>query len=122
MFVRGYTIRLLFPATASRLALGRPWCEADHSAASSAEVKNAWSDTSVTFCLFMAWFLIKNGDTFTVCCYTVTVGESQEMGRKWPWPMAHARDFHGGTEENHKVRLICARPGFVPGIYVMQEP
>jgi hypothetical protein len=39
-----------------------PEREADHSAPSSAEVKNAWSYTSTPQYVFMAWYLVKHRD------------------------------------------------------------
>jgi hypothetical protein len=64
--------------TASRLVLGptqppiqwvseikRLEVEAGHSPPSSAEVKNAWSYTSTSQYVFMAWCLIKHRDNFT---------------------------------------------------------
>jgi hypothetical protein len=48
------------------LEVKRPEREADHSAPSSAEVKNAWSYTSIPQYAFMAWCLVKHGDNFTL--------------------------------------------------------
>jgi hypothetical protein len=46
--------------------------EADHSPPYSAEVKNAWSYTSIPKYVFMAWCLVKHRDDFTkinvTCC------------------------------------------------------
>jgi hypothetical protein len=42
----------------------RPGREADHSPPSSVEVKNAWSYTSTTQYVFVAWFLVKHRDKF----------------------------------------------------------
>jgi hypothetical protein len=39
----------------------RPGLEADYSSASSAEIKNAWSGTSIHPYVFMVWCLIKQG-------------------------------------------------------------
>jgi hypothetical protein len=44
----------------------RPRREADHSSQSSVEVKNAWSYTSPTAYVFMAWYLINPRDDFTI--------------------------------------------------------
>jgi hypothetical protein len=38
----------------------RPRCKGDHSPPSSAEVKNAWSYTSITPYVFMAWCLVRH--------------------------------------------------------------
>jgi hypothetical protein len=46
------------PGTLS-LGVKRPECEADHSPATSAEVKNAWSYTSTPKYAFMAWFSVE---------------------------------------------------------------
>jgi hypothetical protein len=54
-----------------------PGCEADHSSPSSAEVKNAWSYTSIPPYVFMVWCLIK-----------------------------HRMDKHGNATNAHQVRLI----------------
>jgi hypothetical protein len=42
----------------------RPGHEADHSPPSSADVKNAWSYTSIPQYVFMAWCLVKHRDNF----------------------------------------------------------
>jgi hypothetical protein len=42
-----------------------PGREADHSPPSSAEVKNAWSYTSTSPFVFIAWCLVKYRDNFT---------------------------------------------------------
>jgi hypothetical protein len=47
------------------LGVKRPVREADHSSASSAEVKTAWSYTSTPQYAFMAWCLVKHRDKFT---------------------------------------------------------
>jgi hypothetical protein len=44
----------------------RPRREADHSPASTAEVKNAWSYTSTPPYVFMAWYLVKYGNSSTL--------------------------------------------------------
>jgi hypothetical protein len=41
------------------LRVKRPGCEADHSPPSSAEIKNAWSYTSIPQYTFMAWYSVK---------------------------------------------------------------
>jgi hypothetical protein len=41
-------------------------CEADHSPPSSAEVKNSWSYTSTPQYVFVAWFLVKHRNNFTL--------------------------------------------------------
>jgi hypothetical protein len=46
------------------LGIKRPGREADHSPASNAEVKNAWSYTSVPQYASMAWHLVKHTDDF----------------------------------------------------------
>jgi hypothetical protein len=74
---------IFFSTAASRTALGptqppiqwapgalslgvkRPGREADHSPPSSAEVKNAWSYTSIPHYVFMSWCLVKHRDNFT---------------------------------------------------------
>jgi hypothetical protein len=43
----------------------RPGREADHSFPSSSEAKNAWSSTSTSQYVFMAWCLVKKRDKFT---------------------------------------------------------
>jgi hypothetical protein len=43
----------------------RPERETDHSPPSSVEVKNAWSYTSTSQYVFMAWCLVKHKDNFT---------------------------------------------------------
>jgi hypothetical protein len=43
------------------LLLKRPKSQADHQPPSSSEVKNAWSYTSTSPYIYMAWFLIKQG-------------------------------------------------------------
>jgi len=44
----------------------RPGLEADHSPPSNAEDKNLWSHTSSLPYVFMAWYLVKHGDNFTL--------------------------------------------------------
>jgi hypothetical protein len=46
-------------------AVASPGGKADHSSPSSAEVKNAWSYTSIPQYVFMAWCLIRLGYVFT---------------------------------------------------------
>jgi hypothetical protein len=87
---RGSRVRFLVGiflfTTASRTALGptqppiqwvldalslgvkRPWREAGHSPPSSAEVKNAWSYTSIPPYVFMAWCLVKYRESFSFTC------------------------------------------------------
>jgi hypothetical protein len=48
----------------------RPGREADHSPPSSAEVKNAWSYTSIPQYVFMAWCSVKHRDNFTFYLFT----------------------------------------------------
>jgi len=48
----------------------RPTREADHSPASSVEVKNAWSCISTLQYVFMAWYLDKHRDNLTFTCFT----------------------------------------------------
>jgi hypothetical protein len=50
----------------------RPELEGDHSPPSSAEVKNAWSYTSTSQYVFMAWFLVKLRDSFNFVTPTDT--------------------------------------------------
>jgi hypothetical protein len=45
------------------LEVKRPGRKADHSPASSADVKNAWSYTSIPQYVFMAWCLVGTGTT-----------------------------------------------------------
>jgi len=52
------------------LGLKRLRGETDHSCPSSAEVKNAWSYTSTTKFVFMAWYLVKHRNNFT---FTLTI-------------------------------------------------
>jgi hypothetical protein len=47
----------------------RPGREADHSPPSSAEVKNAWSYTSTSQYVFMAWCLVKHRETLLLPYY-----------------------------------------------------
>jgi hypothetical protein len=47
----------------------RPGREADHSHPSSAEVKNAWSYTSIPQYVFMAWCSVKHSENFTFTFY-----------------------------------------------------
>jgi hypothetical protein len=47
------------------LEVKRSGRESDHSPPSSAEVKNAWSYTSTSQYVFMAWCLVKHSDNFT---------------------------------------------------------
>jgi hypothetical protein len=47
------------------LGVKLPGREAAHSPPSSAEVKNAWSYTSTSQHVFMAWCLVKHRDNFT---------------------------------------------------------
>jgi hypothetical protein len=56
-----------YPMGTTDISLGikRPEREADHSPPSSAEVKNAWSYTSIPQYVFMAWCLVKHRDNFT---------------------------------------------------------
>jgi hypothetical protein len=51
------------------LKVKRPKSEADHSPPSSAEIKNAWSYTSIPQYVFMAWCLVKHRDNFTFNFY-----------------------------------------------------
>jgi hypothetical protein len=44
----------------------RPGREANHSPVSSVKVKNGWSCTSTPQYVFMAWYLVKHGDNFTL--------------------------------------------------------
>jgi hypothetical protein len=46
-----------------------PGREADHLPPSSAEVKNAWSYTSTSQYVFMAWCLVKHRNNFTCLLY-----------------------------------------------------
>jgi hypothetical protein len=47
--------------------------EADHSPPSSAEVKHAWSYTSIPPYVFMVWCLVKHRDNFTFYLYCRTL-------------------------------------------------
>jgi len=51
-------------------AVERPGREADNSAPSSAEVRNAWSYTSTPQYDFMAWSFVKHRDNFTFTFFT----------------------------------------------------
>jgi hypothetical protein len=59
--------------TPGALSMGvkRPEHEADHSPSSSAEVKNAWSYTSTPRYVFIAWWLVKHRDYFTLLYITL---------------------------------------------------
>jgi hypothetical protein len=48
------------------LGVKRPERESDHSPPSNAEVRNAWSYTSIPQYVFMAWCLVKYRDNFTL--------------------------------------------------------
>jgi hypothetical protein len=60
------------------LGVKRPEHEVDHSPPSSAEVKNAWSYTSIPLYVFMAWCLVKHRDNFTF--FTFTTASRQALG------------------------------------------
>jgi len=49
------------------LVVKRPVREAYQSPPFSAEIKNMWSYTSTNRCVFMAWYLVKHKENFTVC-------------------------------------------------------
>jgi hypothetical protein len=51
------------------MGVRRPGREADHSPPSSTENKNAWSYTSTSQYVFMAWCLVKRRDNFTFYLY-----------------------------------------------------
>jgi hypothetical protein len=53
------------------LGVKRPGRKADHSLPSTAEVKNAWSYTSIPQYTFMAWCLVKHRDNFTLRYFTL---------------------------------------------------
>jgi hypothetical protein len=107
---RGLEIFLF--TTASRTALGptqpliilvacafssgvkRPGGEADHSPPSSAEVKNAWSYTSIPQYVFMAWCLVKTGTTFTKRNYSDTAcGVTRNVINLLKSPRSHIADI-----------------------------
>jgi hypothetical protein len=69
----------------SVLGVKQPGREADHTPASNAEVKNAWSYTSILQYIFMAWCLIKHRDNFTFT-FTSYLGER--------------RDYSGGCQSS----------------------
>jgi len=46
-----------------------PGREADHSPPSMTEVKNVWICTSIAPYVFMAWYLIKHRDKFTLLLF-----------------------------------------------------
>ena len=51
--------------------LGPGWvpdCEAQHTPASGAEIKNAWNETAAPPCIFIAWGLIKLNENFIPFC------------------------------------------------------
>jgi hypothetical protein len=48
------------------LGVKRSGLEADKSPPSTAKVKSAWIYTSTPQCVFMAWYLIKQRDNFTL--------------------------------------------------------
>jgi hypothetical protein len=54
------------------LGVKRPGCEADHSPPPSAEVKNAWSYTSIPQYAFMVWCSVKAQDKFTLNMHVYT--------------------------------------------------
>jgi hypothetical protein len=65
------------------MGTGFPYPEynkADHLPPSSAEVKNAWSCTSIPQYVFMAWCLVKHRDNFTFYLYlTVPIQNVMEL-------------------------------------------
>jgi hypothetical protein len=75
------------------LGVKRPRREANHSPPSSAKVKNAWSYTSTSQYVFMAWCLVKHRDNFT---FTFT------------------REYCGNRCSSGSIvsRLRAGRPGF----------
>jgi hypothetical protein len=58
------------------LGVKRPGLEIDHSAPSSAEVKNQWSYTSTPQYDFMAWCSVKHKDNFT---FNFMINEHQDL-------------------------------------------
>jgi hypothetical protein len=61
--------------------------EADQSPPSSAEVKNAWSYTSIHQYVFMGWCLVKHRDNFTFSKKDTTMKTLEPMvGRKATTP------------------------------------
>jgi hypothetical protein len=77
--------------------------EADHSHPSSADVKNAWSYTSIPQYVFMAWCLVKHRDNFTF--YT------------WLWDkpenIKHSKSVNDfvRTSQKSRTRLVDQNPG-----------
>jgi hypothetical protein len=63
----------------SFLGVKRPGREADHSHPSSAEVKNAWSYTSVPQYAFMVWCSVKKGCGF----HEIKDSRDKRHSRKW---------------------------------------
>jgi hypothetical protein len=95
----------------------RPRREADHSPATSAEVKNAWSYTSTPQYVFMAWCLVRHRDNFTFtfyeeckrwiekavegsarCWFQGTVTIQPSTWRDWKKPGSELSDARSNTE------------------------
>jgi hypothetical protein len=107
----------------------RPGREADHSPPSGAEVKNAWSCTSTSPYVFMAWYCVKHRDnsTFTLLSrlklhYTVQVKVKLSLCLT----KCHSMKTYGGMEVQLHAFLTSAPDGgegsascpgrFTPGI------
>jgi hypothetical protein len=78
------------------LVVKRPRCEADHSVSFSGKVENAWSCTSTHPYVFMAWYLVKHRNKFTLTLRLLTTNllsvvslfswwESQSVYNIVPW-------------------------------------
>jgi hypothetical protein len=66
----------------SSYGVKRSECEADNSPPSSAEVKKAWSYTSIPQHVFMAWCLVKHRDNFTFTFHYIIILLSIPMHTK----------------------------------------
>jgi len=87
----------------SFLGVERPGREADHSSAPSPEVNIAWSYTSTHPYVFMAWYLVKSRDKFTLsfsfCIFGERIlnwyhlyflwNESKQEVSTWHWERMH---------------------------------
>jgi hypothetical protein len=71
--------------------------EADHSPPSSVELKNAWSYTSTSPYVFMAWYLVKHMDNFTLLLPYDLGGRENDL-RTEEHPISHQSPSHFATE------------------------
>jgi len=62
---RAHPVSYSMGTGASFPGIKRPGRKADHSPASTAEVKNTWSYISTALYVFMVWCLVKHMDNFT---------------------------------------------------------